>query len=661
MRGLYLGLQATAAATGSAAGITQILTTSTTDSTTKVTTYNLQLMPVAPSSVLTAGFDTAVSASSGNTIRATSITHLQSSTNLPYLVVAQDNAAGPETIYALPLTSNGMIADFTSINTVFGTTQPIFVSRYFSNIISDPQQINPANSAIINQIRVGGASTLPIDAGNSLSKMFVVGDTVFAVIGGQYSATQAPGTYASQAIFAPEGHIVAWSPWKRALGTDKQMNYSFVDFKSLTGMYVAAQAPSATPQFNSIYQTTFDTSSNFTPFLTVAQNAPNYIQGLFDFNASTPGFNSQLSLLIATAYEKLTIGQTGANNGTAFGIKTMNSSDVLSFDSNQMGKKQALVAAEIAHNGNDHWIFAAGSLGLLVLTDNTTGVSWTGNLANIAGLDAGQTWKKVGNFSFIKKLVWDTTSLYVLTNSHLYKIDLDPTKFNANPTTPLNANIVATASQLESNSSFLDVIIDTGYCLLATTNGLYKIDGSIQKIMIPQGLPAVSQLIAISPDFNPQRSFKQLSNLYILNNTFATQQARIYRFAIQEGVLTPLPDMFAAQPASTSKGLQSAFIIFNNYISSYFTDGAWNIACSYFTGPNQPSYTHATPFVLQIFAGVRSGLSSSQIIMKSLAAYAPLTFLNDTENSITNLLAMVKETTSGAIIASGDFPAHTNA
>jgi len=658
LRNLFLGLQATAGTGGVALGLTQIFTIPSTDPVTKVTTYTLSLFQIAPTAVLTAGFDTVISAQNGNSIRITSATGMLTSTNLPYVIVARDNGTGPETIYALPLTPMGTIADYSSVKTIFGTTQPIFANRYFDTNIADASQINPANPDIVNQIQVGGVSTpLPIDAPNTIKKLFVVGDSVYAVIGDQYTTSQLPGTYRSQAIFAPEGYIIGWSPWTRVLGSDQQMNYGFVDYKTLTGLYVASQTQTATPTFNAIYQTTFNATSNLTPFLTAAATLQG-IQGLFDFNQTTPGFNNELSLLIATAFNKVTIGQTGANNGTAFGIKTMSDTDVLSFTGTAINDQQALVAAEIAHNGSNHFIFVGGSSGVSVLSDDTTGVSWSGTLANIAGLSEGQTWKTVGDFSSVKKLVWDTTYLYILTSDKLYSILLDPTQFIANPTTPLSANVVISASDLDNSSYLLDLIMDNGYGLLGTTNGLYTLNGTTpSKVTIPQGLPAISKLIAIASSSQPQRSFATLSNLHVLDNTFGTQQARIHRFAIQNNVLSPLPDTFVAQPGSNSVGKPGPFIIFDNYISSYFTDGSWNIATSYFTGVTQPAGFNFTPFVQQITAGVRSGLSSSQVIMKMLATYAPLDFIK----TGTNVLGMVRETTSGAVIAAGAFEAHTNA
>lgn len=651
----YVGIQATAAIGGVANGILLPQLTAS------GSTYTLNFEQLAQTPVITGGFDTIVSAESGHTIRITDLAGMLTSTNLQYMIVARDTGTGPQTIYAMPIVSTGTyigaIADYTSISTVFGTKPPIFASRNFDTIISDGNQISLSNPSVATQITVGGGA-LPLDSGSNVQRLFVVGDSVYAVLGGIYSSTQQPGTFRSQAIFAADGHIIAWTPWARVLGSDSQMNYAFIDSQTLTGFYVAAETPSATPSYNSLFETTFTTNSNLAPFLTDLPFSQGGTQGIFNFGQTTSGFNNAISLLIATSLNRIVIGQTGYNNGTTFVIKPMNSSDVISFSGTAINDQQAIVAAEIAHNGINHWIFAAGISGVSVLTDNTTGYTWHNNLANVAALNAGQTWKTVGNFSNVKKLVWDSTNIYILTNTNIYSIALDPAKFTATPTTPLNAEIILAASTIGANVSLLDLIVDNGYCLVGTTNGLYELNnGNLQQIVIPQGLPAISKLIAISTNQTPQHNFKTLSNLLVLNNSFGTQQARLHRFLIQNGAISQLPDTFAAQQGSTTQGIPAPFIIFDSYISNYFTDGSWNVANSYYLGPNQPQGSAATPFLQQIMSGVRSGLSSSQVIMKMYATYAPLPFISTGSNN----LGLLRETTSGAIISAGEFEAYTNA
>lgn len=659
----YVGLVVTASGTGNAVGI--VLPKLKTTTVDNVTTTTLELDQIAPTSVLTVGFNTVVSAAGSNpapsnTVAITQIAGMQTSTCLQYMIVARTDCTNQETIYALPILITGdhigTIADFTSVTSLFGEQQPTFRARYFKDQISDATQIDPTNSAVAAQLKVGG--DLPLDAGNFIKNMFVVGDCVYAVLAGEYSTTQQPGTFKSQAIFAPDGHIIAWTPWTRVLGSDKQMIYGFVDNESLVGMYIGAQTPSATPAFNCVYQTTFDATSNLSLFLQTTSTIDGKTQGLFDFNSSTPGFNGKCSMLISTGFNSVTLGQTGYQTGGIFEIKPMTSSDIIFY--NSVNNQHAIVAAEIAYSGPNSWIFAGGISGLSVLTDDTAGYTWTGDLTSVASLNSDTiTWKKVGNFSNIKKLIWDNGYIYILTSAGLYRILLDPAKFKAVPTASLQVETVVTSADFTTNPYMLDCIIDNGYCLIGTTNGLFVFDKSTntkQSIALHQGLAAISKITAIASNANPNRSFKDLSNITVLNNTFGTQQARIYRLVIQDGVINLLPDTLVAQQGSTSQGVASSLIIFNNYISNYFSDGSWNIASSYYLGPNQPDDSQMDAIVLQIKSGVHSGLSSTGLIMKTLTKESPLRFINPTSN----IINMVRETTSGALISAGDFLSHAN-
>lgn len=649
----YVTLQATAD-TGPACGI--MLTQLSSNNSV------LDFEQLAPSAVLNAtGIDTVVSAAAGNTIRITDAAGMATSTNLQYIIVARDTGTGPQTVYAVPIVSTGIfkgtIADYTVIKTNFGIKPPVFISRNFTTVVSDVSQIDIANADVQAQITVGGG--LPPLASGNINKLFVVGDSVYVVLGGEYDTNQQPGTFRSQAIFAADGHIISWTPWSRVFGSDLQMVYGYVDTNSLVGCYAAATTPSSTPSYQAIFETIFNNSSNFSPMFVQLPYTLGGTQGLFNFGQTTPGFNDAISLLVATSLNRVVIGQTGAiNSATEFGVLTMSDGDVLVFTGEAINNQQAIVAAEMAHNGSNHWLFVGGVSGVSVLTYDVAGYTWAGNLLNIVGLDAGQTWKTVGNFSMVKKLVWDSTYLYVLTNSAIYRIFLDPNAFKAEPTTTLSVETIVVAKNISPNLSFLDIIVDSGYALIGTTNGLYKwMSGVLSTVDVPGGLPAISKLIAIAPSQTPQNDFLTLSNLLVLSNSFGTQQARLSRFVLQNGAITPLPDTIVTQYNQPTVGQPGPFIVFNNYISNYFSDGSWNVANSYFLGVNQPQNITATPFLQQISSNVRSGLSSSQVIMPQYSNYAPLPFISMGANN----LALLRESTSGAVISAGEFQAYTNA
>lgn len=654
--GLYIGLDTKAKNSLGSQAVAITLTTQTTSGT------DLAFNEIVPASVIAgATANTVVSTTAGNRIRITNIAGLSTSTRLQYLIVAQDTGNGPQSIYALPVVSNqvsnfGQVADFTSIKTTFNDKAKTFAHRHFDTVISDVTQIDPAE-AYAPQLKVG-AGGLPLEAGNSIKKLYCVGDSVYTVIGDAYSATQSPGTWRSQALFSQRGNIIGWTPWTRVLGSDSEQLYSFVDSATIAGFYVSA---SSTPgQFRSIYQTTFTPNSKLSPLFSSTENTIGGTQGLFDFPQQTPGFNNLISLMIATGFNKITIAQTGKTNGTAFAINPTVS--ILSWAGSTMNNHRAIVAAEIAHSGSNHWIFAGGSTGVSVLTGDATGYSWNGNLSGITELSAGgQTWKTVGDFSMVKKLVYDSGFIYILTSTNLYRIALDPNKFLAAPTTDLAIQKLASSTDFATNSYFLDIIIDGGFCIIGTTNGLFSFNATsnqLTKITIPDGLPAVTQLIAFSTNLEPQRSFKALSNLHVLNSSFGTQQARLNRFVIQNSTVTPFDDFIRNQMEAPTQGRATSFLKFNNYISNYFTDGSWLLASSYYLGTNQPNDTIPTPLIQQIFSSASTGFSSSQtLLLPYFSSYLHLPFLS----TGTNLLNLIRESTSGAIVATGDFQSHVNA
>lgn len=652
----YAGVQATAgsASDATATGI-MIVNTAKIDET-----FSLTLTPIADSSVISTSFDTIVSVPSNQTVRIKNIASMSTSTSLNYLIAARDSGTGPQSIYAMPLVSNpgtgyGQIADFTQISNSFGVNPTTFSRRYFNTVLTDPAQIQ-IGGAYAQQISVG-AGPIPLASGD-IENLYTLGDSVYVVIGSSYAAGTQPGTFYSQAIFAQDGHIVGWSPWARILGSDSPMLYSHVSSTSSSDFYVA-DATGAGTTFNTVVQTQWTAYQNLSTMFQYSAGAKGGIQGIFNFGQTTPGFNNAMSLLATTGYNNVTLGQTGFVSGGYFQVLDMNTSSVVTF--NNVNDNKALVALALAHSGANHWLFAGGVTGLTVLTDNTTGVTQAGNFTSVANFNAGQTWKQVGSFSYIKKLVWDETFLYVLTPKALYQITLDPNKFTENPTVELNPKIVIESKKLSQDPYFLDLIIDNGYCILGTTKGMYSFNVSsgevsdLTNIAIPDGLAAVSQLIPISSSTIPQSNFKAMSNLIVLNNSFGTQQARINRFTISNGTILPFNDSIL-NDKKNPEGIPTSLIRFNQYVSNYFTDGSWNFASNYFLGVTQPLGVQS-PSLLQIYSTVKNGQSSSHIILHLASAYVPAQFLWQTNM----FLGIIRETTSGACIASGNFTSRINA
>ncbi len=652
---IYAGLQATASAGNKAAGamIVNIVKTEQVNS--------LVFDSIADDAVISSSVNTVISAKGGVTIRIKNIAPMMTSTSLSYLIVARDNGTGPQSIYAAPLVSTGSnigkIADATSVTTTFNANPTSYSSRNFTKLLTDPTQIDIESATeFSDQIKVG-TGAIPLASGD-IKDLYTIGDSVYVVIGSDYASGTEPGTFYSQAIFAQDGHIINWTPWSRVMGSDSPMNFSYMNPRSTVNFYVASTDNGA--GFKQVIHTQWNTNLNLSIMFAPPYMAKGGTQGIFNFGQSTPGFNDALSLLITTGYNNVTIGQTGYLKAPSeFAIKTMATSDIVSFD--DVDGSKSLIAAELAHNDNNHWLFAGGASGLFVLSGDNTGYTWTGNLASVSGFDDGQTWKTVGNFSYIKKLVWDTTFLYVLTPTALYQIELDPSKFTKTPTSDLNPFTILTLKDLAGKPFLLDLIIDNGFCILGTTNGIFSFDASSGKptsyikIPIPDGLPAATQLITTSSSSTPQRSFKSQSNVLVLNNTFETQQAQLNRFVITDGVITPFDDALFNSPEEPN-GIPTSFIKFNQYYSNYYTNGSWNLASNYFLGTTQPSSVTSAS-MLQFYAGITNGKSSSHYIYPNWNAPVPTKFLTGT-----NLfLGVIRESTSGAFVAPGSFMARINA
>ena len=642
---VYVGLDVTADGSGQAASI--------------LISRGLTFDSIATSDVIQGAKDTVISAASSNRVRTTNIANMTTSTSLSYLIVARDvgPGSGLQNIYAVPLVSKrgesfGKVADISSIVNNFRKNSPnLYVERFFDTALTDPDQIDhlTGTSEVVERLTVG-QGTPPLATDELIKDLYVVGDSVYIVIDQDYDTNQQPGTFHSQAIFAADGHIISWTPWKRVLGSDEPMLYSSLSNTTSSGFYVSSTGT----DFKKVVQTQWLPNGNLSPFFHAAQGPLGGTQGLFNFPQSTPGFNNALSMLIATGFNAVTIGQTGFVDGGHFKVKPMDNDDVVSF---AVSDNQALVAAEIAHDtgSDDHWLFAGGASGLAVLVDST-GVTWSGTLSSAGDLNTGQEWQQVGNFEFVKKLVWDDTYIYILTSKALYRIDLDKDKFSV---TPINLDVVTVleSTRFSNNELLLDIIVDDGFCVLGTTKGLYSFNISTNgsasapsKVTIADGNPAASQLFVISSDLEPQRSFKDKSNLYVLNNTFGTQQARLNRFVIQDSTIKPFNDALLNN-SLYPEGEATSFVRFNNYVSNYFTNGSWNFASTYFQGINQPS-TSKSPAIQQLYAGIKNGNSSSQLILNS-SMLVPAQFLNTTNM----LLGIQQETTSGAFIMSGNFEA----
>lgn len=633
------------------------------------TVGSLAFSSIIPDAVATAGFNTVCSARAGEQVAIRHMSVTTTTTGLSYLLVARDNGAGQQTVYAVPLVTqaasaddNGKIAKFGSIKKKFQITGTWYRQQGFDTVIDDAEEIDIAGAQnVLKRIQVG-QGVVPVAAGSYIKQLFSQGDCVYIAIGNAYAVGTTPGLFKSQALFDKEGRIISWTPWQRIAGTDEKMLFAMQNSNDRRIAYVT-EGVAGSGTFDTVKQTVWSAKDNKAQvFLEKVDeqlsNSIGGVQAMFGFSGQTSGFNNagdpQLSLYVATGKNQVVVGQTGYQNAGHFKPKSMGAGDLVALDAADGLDIDSIVAAEFGNDGivGNNWLFLGGNKGLAVLADAGTGIGWAGGLATVADLTAaGQTCRSLGDFAFIKKLASDGAYLYILTLDALYRIALDPNKFKAVGADPLNAVEVVKAKDLNIHASLLDVIVDDELVLLGSTAGMYTIDdsgrpgaaGAITKVEVPGGLSAVSRFVTLSDDAHVTRKFKAFSNLYVLTNDFGVEQSRINRFTISAGVLNPIQDQLLEDE-------NYALLVFDYFKNNICIDGGLGFATAY-------KIASDAPVVKVLMPSIQGGKSSCHVLLSMHTQNLVLSSLA----SATNLVGVVQDFAAGASLIGGDFGILMNA
>ena len=655
---MYVGLDVTAAAGVSDRAVG--LFTATSIYTTESTPASLLFDSVLPNEIAGAGLDTPVSASTGNRVMVRNITTTTTSTGLSYLINSYSNGTDSQFVYAMPMVTmsttslnNGKIANFDpvspyDITQTFKIVGSTYRSQGFNSVITDAAQIdiNSSDAAVIARMKVG-KGPVPLAAGQYIEQLMALGDAVYITIQQPFGAGSTPGMFKSQALFDAQGRIMSWSPWQRVAGTDDQILFAVLDKSTDATMFVSGA------DSNTVQQTVWNNTTDLTSCIAATNSAMPLtnggVQGLIPVSDQTPDLLG-FPMVITTGNAGVVITQTGSLDGEGNMViespqntVTLNSSFGL-----QIG---SVVTATFAHDSvtSNNWFFMGGDSGLSVLSDDTTGYAFDGQLAGLNDLVAsGQSCKTLGNFSFVKKVVSDGDYLYVATQSGVYRIALVANKFKLVPTESLNPELVVSASTIDRFASCTDMLVDNGLMLLGTTAGLYSLDvsGALPAtpvaIEIPGGLSAVSRLVTISNDPNFYENFYDSSNLYVLTINYVVQQARLNRFTITAGEVSPIQDQLL-------QGQNGPLLIFNYMSNNIFIDGSLGFATSYRIGELPPTLKY-----LQY--SLQAGKSSTHSLLKNSTADISVKALL---NSL-GITAIARDYASGCLVLAADFGIVTN-
>lgn len=529
---------------------------------------NLQLSPiVAPHLCSDAS---TVGSSENTTLTIHSVKTLQTSTGyLDYLVVLAQENEGPVNVYALPLLNlkqidgkispddapwQGTLAHKqSSLAEAYGAVNPkngksSFLGRHFNRFPLQTADLSVQSDAAA---LVGGAS-LPGDATRTIE---VQGDCVYTIINFPFDSIQ-KGVYRSQAIFGADGRIVSWTKWQKVHESDDHIASYSID--AARGG-VLLQTGSDEDTVRSVSRTGWNTEFPDLIAQRIAQEFPQNIggiQGLFDF----PTLYHPYSLLCITGKEKLMLVPMHLN---------INPDEVRVYASEKLKEVGVIVAAEVSSRYTDHlWIGGTGGLALLEQDNELNTISFT----------------KVGNYSFIKKLMVDEQFLYVLTDTTLDRIDFSKSDFKNNQ---LVVAHLAHAEQLlnTKNGFFYDCVISGSLALIAHNKGLSRIANDhdvrvddMQTIAwtdVPLTTPAkpVIALSCVSVTGRSQDVARYgAGQIYAVCGSKQERNATVYRLAITSGwtvndeTVVPLNDYVIKDQTPFYFNLRS-------YTPGFFTDG----------------------------------------------------------------------------------------
>lgn len=656
---------------------------------------NLVFTPIAPDAVFSGATDKIVGAIGAN--EQVSIQKVRvlstSKSRLTYLIVQGDNGAPGTTarsVFALPVVNTrtgkqinfetqGTLADVTQtpVNVFNDEALDIFLGRRFVTPATSAAEVftNTSPPAL-----VGGGD---VPAGD-IDDMFVIGETVFVVVGSA-DPGQNPGIFYSEALLDENSMIIGWSNWQRVAGTtDQTFGASLFHIQNEQSTWDGSFVFITGSDINSI-RTVKKTvwskgaSDGLQPLSNLLSQSfaqsNGGIRGLFNFPQQLASLNG-VSTLVSTGRDKIAFIESGRTIGGTFTpnagqdfnkarkvftqgaieetFAAGSETRYIEISGGVLDSLQPIVAAEIANDvpAANGWLFVAGIGGVAVLADQN-GQGWdigVGELANgFVGLTDQMTFKLVGSYSNVRKLISDRGFLYILTDTTFDRINLQTSDFATNT---LDVTTLATLNDLQSlgsTGSFLDVIVSEKIAIVSTSVGLFRIgnnkditmvtsatDAAWTKLDLPNSVIPILRLFAISSTGLAQDVSRNGGGMvYALNAYQGFNQARINRIAIKDTSASAITnDTIIPFNDLAFENFNSFFITFRSFRQLINTDGAVTLS----------SIDQDLKIPPELFTGT-----------DLLSTVIPLSIENSSD-----IVQLVRSTASGSWLVSGDFGLKVN-
>lgn len=465
---------------------------------------------------------------------------------LDYLLIK--NSSTPEQIHSVGLCNQRVLEErkvFASQGKLAAITQKpqdIFESRrnkFLGRQFNKPfVAAADSPSLIAHAIGCGYLYAGPID------EILVRGDVIFATVSNPINGHSA-GIYQSQALYDSVGRIAGWAFWQKTLEHDG-LDFAIIN-NAKSNMLIFSQdregeKGTRTARTNKWPEKATD---EIAQLIEVAQKEfvenKLEIRKLIDFSILTPGLaGKNLTLLMSDT--KLVVAQ-------------MPDFASVTFDQKSIESIGTLTCAQVGISNDQGWLFVGGTHGLakMALADGSGWHMPTG-LQNVDELKDCIA-QRIGDYTMVRKLLFDQGILYILTDSCLDRIDLE-----TNDVTRLG-HVQNLCNQ--RYSIFYDLIVSDKCALLATSDGLMRVgngknirtDGQSSinwiKVNVPDATDLPLFLLPVSVSGNPHDWAKGAGQIYIITGSYTKKGAHVHRFAVQDVVnqeicdatIAPVPDL----------------------------------------------------------------------------------------------------------------------
>jgi len=615
----------------------------------------LVLEQIAPDNAFVMGAYSIVGRINGPT-SVHQINTMRTSTGFTYLIVRGGNDVTDNThstIYALPVVQRNNQA------ALIGT-----IAAISSDDMSEPAaqseemttQDSPA--AFVG----GGVASL----WGTVTNMTVNGDTIFISTRGDGMAM--PGVFYSQALFDSKGHIKRWTLWRRYAGIITPANSAQVDNRSSLVTVMSNVNADAQGQ---VMRTSWGKGTAELSRQLIQALGP--VERMADFPALvTPGLRAS-SVLGAVYNDTVTLVQTGTvpGIGNKYISPTQGHITHTSFDNGIITEALGAdprpaavtirggVLADISPvteiavggSGSNGWIFCGGDRGLAVLS-TPDGRGWVNLGDGFAGLTAGMSFKKIGNYEYIRRLVIDGNYLYVLTDTALDRIAINTPMLISDQVNVTRLAQVGDAPFSQNGLYFNDTLISDKLALLGTSKGLFRV-GDGRDVTRAVDIQDVNWTVISVPGSNWAGSVARLyghsttgrmqdcardntdGHLYVLSSDRSQERAQINRFSIEsvetngvtDKTIKPLPDGIAIDPVTNKREL-GYYANLGELWDAFGTEGTL-----YFVARGQESQVPANLQILPL-TRVPSGIEKGRNIPSLLLNSATGTWLVGNEGGV---------------------------